>query len=83
MRAKRFRANRNHGANRIWGETTRILIKKVKVDFIYYYIIAIKWGESTHFPWRNDPVPIILGGCKNNVINLNTKEILKMYIFIL
>jgi hypothetical protein len=24
-------------------------------DFIYYNIIAIKWGESTHFPGRNDP----------------------------
>jgi hypothetical protein len=25
--------------------------KIVEKDFIYYYIIAIKWGESTHFPW--------------------------------
>jgi hypothetical protein len=24
-------------------------------DFIYYNIIAFKWGESTHFPGRNDP----------------------------
>ena len=24
-------------------------------DFIYYNIITIKWGESTHFPGRNDP----------------------------
>ena len=23
-------------------------------DFIYYNKIAIKWGESTHFPGRND-----------------------------
>ena len=27
----------------------------VEKNFIYYYIIAIKWGESTHFPRRNDP----------------------------
>ena len=27
----------------------------VEKDFIYYNIIAIKWGESTHFPGRNDP----------------------------
>jgi hypothetical protein len=26
--------------------------KLTKKDFIYYYIIAIKWGESTHFPGR-------------------------------
>jgi hypothetical protein len=42
--------------------------KIVEKDFIYYYIITIKWGESTHFPGakrpeanrqsgRNDPVP--------------------------
>ena len=24
----------------------------VEKDFIYYNIIAIKWGESTHFPGR-------------------------------
>jgi hypothetical protein len=29
--------------------------KIVKKDFIYYNIIAIKWGELTHFPGRNDP----------------------------
>ena len=29
--------------------------KIVEKDFIYYNIIAIKWGESTHFPGRNDP----------------------------
>ena len=29
--------------------------KIVERDFIYYNIIAIKWGESTHFPGRNDP----------------------------
>jgi hypothetical protein len=33
------------------------LPKIVEKDFIYYYIIAIKWGESTHFLGRNDPVP--------------------------
>jgi hypothetical protein len=26
--------------------------KIVEKDFIYYNIIAIKWGESTHFPGR-------------------------------
>jgi hypothetical protein len=29
--------------------------KIVEKDFIYYNIIAIKWGESTHFPGWNDP----------------------------
>ena len=29
--------------------------KSVEKDFIYNYIIAIKLGESTHFPGRNDP----------------------------
>ena len=28
--------------------------KNFEKDFIYYYIIAIKWGESTHFPGQND-----------------------------
>ena len=28
--------------------------KIVEKDFIYYNIIAIKWGESTHFPGRTD-----------------------------
>ena len=28
------------------------LPKIVEKDFIYYNIIAIKWGESTHFPGR-------------------------------
>jgi hypothetical protein len=38
--------------------TYRDVTKKLtKKDFIYYYIIAIKWGEikwgeSTHFPGR-------------------------------
>jgi hypothetical protein len=27
----------------------------VEKDFIFYNIIAIKCGESTHFPGRNDP----------------------------
>ena len=27
----------------------------VEKNFIYYYIIAIKWGESTHLPGRIDP----------------------------
>ena len=27
----------------------------VEKDFIHYYIIAIKWGESTHFPGQNEP----------------------------
>ena len=35
--------------------TTNINYQKiVEKDFIYYYIIAIKWGESTHFLGRND-----------------------------
>jgi hypothetical protein len=29
-----------------------LLTKIVEKDFIYYNIIAIKWGESTHFPGR-------------------------------
>jgi hypothetical protein len=29
--------------------------KIVEKDFIYHNLIAIKWGESTHFPGRNDP----------------------------
>jgi hypothetical protein len=28
--------------------------KIVERVFIYYYIIAIKWGESTHFPGRTN-----------------------------
>jgi hypothetical protein len=32
-----------------------IQLKIVEKDFIFYNIIAIKWGESTHFPGRNDP----------------------------
>ena len=30
--------------------TTNNYQKIVEKDFIYYNIIAIKWGESTHFP---------------------------------
>ena len=35
--------------------TTNNYPKIVEKDFIYYYLIEIKWGESTHFPGRNDP----------------------------
>jgi hypothetical protein len=35
--------------------TTNNYQKIVEKDFIYYYLIEIKWGESTHFPGRNDP----------------------------
>ena len=35
--------------------------KIVEKDFIYYNIIAIKWGESTHFPGRIDPSEQVIG----------------------
>ena len=30
----------------------QLINKIVEKGFIYYNIIAIKWGESTHFPGR-------------------------------
>ena len=55
-------------------------------DFIYYNIIAIKWGESTHFPGQNDPnsykeLPTIwiFEADNNNVVFAISRKIDKVY----
>ena len=48
--------------------------KIVEKDFIYYNIIAIKRGESTHFLGRNDP---------DSYLRTNSEKIWLLFIFVL
>jgi hypothetical protein len=53
----------------------------VEKDFIYYNIITIKWGESTHFPGRNDPGRTGNQGETTRIrISMNTKVSCKLYL---